>query len=71
MEKKKNMNREVLMKCNFMKIYLGQGQTQWEALATLDQIDGIGQNGRKGLVLEAGKNQQSQFQCIRQAMSNL
>lgn len=42
MEKKKNMNREVLMKCNFMKIYLGQGQTQWETLATLDQIDGIG-----------------------------
>lgn len=47
-----------------MKICLAQGQPQWGTLATLDQIDGIRWDGRKGLVLETGKNYQSQFQCI-------
>lgn len=41
MEKEKH-EQEVLMKCNFMKIPILVQDELMKALATLDQIDGIG-----------------------------
>lgn len=59
------------MKCNFVEMQvlhrkryiIGAG-----AWAILEQMDSMRWNGRKGMLLEAGKNHQSQCQCIRQAV---